>query len=381
MINCCNLYKGRFSQWLCSLWLLMLIGVAQAHPPGLSSAEYTFTPDELKSNLTFSIQDIEAFVPMDSNLDAEVTPDEMTAAKPAIAELIQRELKLTIDNESPKLADPGAVEFDEQNNAHINFRYLIQPSTKPKLVIQAEFLSKFASGHKHFVTIKDASGHLVGEKMLSRQDNQMTQDIIATEESQTGDYPVHTPTHSASFVEFLKLGIEHILTGYDHLLFLFSLLVITHSFWPALKIITFFTIAHSITLALASLNLVELSSSIVEPLIAATIIYVGVENIIRGDHPKGRGLLTFFFGLIHGFGFAGVLREMGISTSGNDIIVPLFSFNLGVEIGQITVAAITLPIIWWLHTKPAIQQRLTPVCSILACLAGGYWLVERTLLS
>jgi HupE / UreJ protein len=165
------------------------------------------------------------------------------------------------------------------------------------------------------------------------------------------------------------------------LLFLFSLLVVTRSFWPAIKIITFFTIAHSITLALAGFSIIDIPSRIVEPLIAATIIYVGVENIVRGDHPKGRGFLTFFFGLVHGFGFAGVLHEMGISSYETGIMLPLFSFNLGVELGQITVATIILPLVWWLHTKPGIGLKLTPICSVLASLAGIYWLVERTLLN
>lgn len=360
--------------------LLMLTGTAFAHDPGLSSADFTVLPNELIARLTFSIQDIEAFVPMDSDQDAEVTTEEMNSAKPGIAELIAHALQLKIDNQAPELINPGSVNFDDQNNAHVEFHYSAAP--KNKLAIKAEFLNKFSSGHKHFVTVKDASGRLLAEKMLSRQDNQIVQNLSVTNEpGRVNNQPETATEHSTTFIDFLKLGIEHILTGYDHLLFLFSLLVITHSFWPALKVITFFTVAHSITLALASLNLVQMPSSIVEPLIAATIIYVGLENILRKGHPKGRGLLTFFFGLIHGFGFAGVLREMGISTSGSNIVVPLFSFNLGVELGQITVAAITLPIIWWLHTKPLIEPRLTPVCSTLACFAGGYWLVERTLLS
>ena len=129
---------------------------------------------------------------------------------------------------------------------------------------------------------------------------------------------------STTFNDFLLLGIEHILTGYDHLLFLLSLLIVTRSFWPAFKIITYFTIAHSITLALAGLNIIDIPGNIVEPLIAATIVYVAVENILRDGKPKGRQWLTFFFGLVHGFGFAAVLREMGISSYETGILVPLF---------------------------------------------------------
>ncbi len=216
--------------------------------------------------------------------------------------------------------------------------------------------------------------------MLNRQDSNFDIDVqnaLAAENNAAGK------SSNSTFVDFLKLGIEHILTGYDHLLFLFSLLVITRSFWPAIQIITFFTIAHSLTLALAGMNIVDIPSSIVEPLIAATIVYVGLENIFRKANvtTRQRCILTFFFGLIHGFGFAGVLREMGISSIETGILVPLFSFNLGVELGQIAVASIVLPVIWRLHKLEKIDRYLVPAGSALTCLAGGYWLLERTVLS
>src|SRR5436309_1729579 len=133
-----------------------------------------------------------------------------------------------------------------------------------------------------------------------------------------------------TFGGFLLLGVKHIWTGYDHLMFLFALLLVCDNFKSAIQIVTFFTVAHSITLALATLNLVWVSSRVVEPSIAASIVYVGLENIIRSEGPKGRWLITFLFGLIHGLGFASVLREMGVSSS-TGVAVPLVSFNLGVE--------------------------------------------------
>jgi hypothetical protein len=160
-------------------------------------------------------------------------------------------------------------------------------------------------------------------------------------------------------------------------LFLFGLLIVTRNFSSSLKIITCFTIAHSITLAVATLSLVQISSKIVEPLIAASIVYVGVENLLRGDDPKGRWLLTFAFGLIHGFGFASVLRELGVGTNGSSITVPLVSFNLGVEVGQIAIAAVALPVIWKLRSNPVFIRRWVPVCSAVVALLGAYWFFER----
>jgi hydrogenase/urease accessory protein HupE len=180
-----------------------------------------------------------------------------------------------------------------------------------------------------------------------------------------------------SFGNFLALGVKHILTGYDHLLFLFGLLVVARGFVSSLSIITSFTIAHSITLAAATFNLAQIPGRIVEPLIAASIVYVGIENLLRSDVPKARQLVTFGFGLIHGFGFASVLREMGIGAGTGGVALPLLSFNIGVELGQIMVAAVALPIIWKLRANPLFIARWVPACSTAVVLLGSSWFVER----
>jgi hypothetical protein len=189
------------------------------------------------------------------------------------------------------------------------------------------------------------------------------------------------PASKASFAGFLKMGVSHIWTGYDHLLFLFGLLIVTKNFRSSVTIITCFTIAHSISLAAATLNLVPVtphfSSKVVEPLIAVSIIYVGVENLIRSGEPKGRWLLTFAFGLIHGLGFAYALKEVGVGSNGASIIVPLVSFNLGVEAGQIAIAAVALPLIWKLRTRPVFVARWVPACSVLVATLGTFWFVQR----
>jgi HupE / UreJ protein len=116
-----------------------------------------------------------------------------------------------------------------------------------------------------------------------------------------------------------------------------------------------------------------------EPLIAASIAFVGVENLVRRGQPKGRSVLTFGFGLVHGFGFASVLREAGVGTSGRSLVLPLFSFNLGVELGQLAVVAVLLPLLWKLRTRPAFARHGVSVVSVVVVLLGGYWLLRRTL--
>jgi HupE/UreJ protein len=179
---------------------------------------------------------------------------------------------------------------------------------------------------------------------------------------------------------FLRLGVAHIWTGYDHLLFLLGLLVVCRSFRSMVVIISSFTVAHSITLALATLGFVDLPGRLVEAIIAGSIFYVGMENLIRrGAEPRGRGAVTFAFGLVHGLGFATVLRQLGVGAGGHGIAVPLFSFNLGVELGQIAIAAIFLPLVWQLRKNAAFLQYGIPLLSGLVAALGLYWLLERAI--
>jgi hydrogenase/urease accessory protein HupE len=142
--------------------------------------------------------------------------------------------------------------------------------------------------------------------------------------------------------------------------------------------VTCFTLAHSLTLALATFNLVHLPSRFVEGAIAASIFFVGAENLFRrGEEPRGRWAVTFGFGLIHGFGFASVLRDLGLGAD-RSVIGPLFSFNLGVELGQIAVAAIVLPLIWRLRQVKKFVDRGVPALSIAVAAAGLFWLLQRT---
>jgi hypothetical protein len=136
-----------------------------------------------------------------------------------------------------------------------------------------------------------------------------------------------------------------------------------------------------LTLALATLGWVNLPPGVTEPLIALTILWVGLDNIRRGGtEPAGRWAVTLLFGLVHGFGFAAVLRDLGVGTDGRALLVPLLAFNQGVELGQLGFAAIVLPLLWWLRRFPWFVKRGVPILSGVAAFAGFYWLVERILM-
>jgi hypothetical protein len=258
-------------------------------------------------------------------------------------------------------------------DAEIQLRY--QRPDGAQLLYRAPLIAQLPFGHRQVLTVRDAAGALLVSRLLGAQDQQVEIPLPPTEAA--ADASLRATQISTS--GFLLLGIEHILTGYDHLLFLFALLLVCDGFWAAAKIITGFTVAHSLTLALATFNVVQLPASIVEPLIAASIIYVAVENVFFRSRLRWRYVLTFAFGLIHGLGFAGILRELGLGANGTPVAGPLFSFNLGVELGQLAIAALVLPLFLWVRQKPAFLARGVPALSLLIAAAGAYWLIERTL--
>jgi hydrogenase/urease accessory protein HupE len=172
---------------------------------------------------------------------------------------------------------------------------------------------------------------------------------------------------------FFLLGIEHILTGYDHIAFLLALIVVGLASREVLKIVTAFTAAHSITLLLAALQIITLNSRFVEAMIAISICYVALENILK-KKTDYRWLITFGFGLIHGFGFASALQELIAGKS--NLVASVLAFNLGVETGQLMIFFILLPILYYL--KKSARFRLVTAGTSAAVFAMGFaWLVER----
>ena len=192
-----------------------------------------------------------------------------------------------------------------------------------------------------------------------------------------GEVPGERLPHVPSFGEYLRLGVEHILTGYDHLAFLLGLLAVCRKLSSVLAIVTAFTLAHSLTLAVAVLGLVTLPGRLVEPLIAVTIVAVAAENLWRGEAVRHRSAVAFGFGLIHGFGFAGALAAVGLGRDGAPIALPLLAFNLGVELGQAAVSALLLAALFRLRRVPAFERHGARVLSAVVGLAGLFWLGQR----
>lgn len=320
--------------------LTFLCGTALAHDPGLSAAEVRVLADRIVAEVSFAPQDVAGIQPLDTNL--------ITIADH------RGELKLR--SVSRKLSD--------RNSVHFLLEFF--NSNARELRITAPILAKLPRGHKQFCSVYDSENRVLAERMLSAEANDLTIDLRTTSDDDD------------SIFRFLVLGVEHILTGYDHLAFLLALLLGGDSLRRNAKIITSFTVAHSLTLALATFGLINIPPAIVEPVIAASIVFVGLENLFR-RRVAARWLVTFGFGLVHGLGFASALRELGIGGLGVRAAIPLFSFNLGVELAQLAMAALILPLVWKLKQRPSFALKHVPALSLLITFAGVYWFLVRIL--
>jgi len=184
-----------------------------------------------------------------------------------------------------------------------------------------------------------------------------------------------------TFVSYIPTGFAHIVPmGLDHILFVVGLFFLSTQMKPLLWQVSAFTAAHTITLALASLGYVSVPGSIVEPLIAASIAYVAIENIyMKGQLTPWRPLLVFAFGLLHGLGFASVLEEFGLPQHG--FVAALIGFNIGVELGQLFVIAVAfLAVGLWFGNKPWYRRVIAVPASVAIAIMGLWWVVERTVL-
>ncbi|MBC7648904.1 MAG: HupE/UreJ family protein [Vitreoscilla sp.] len=190
--------------------------------------------------------------------------------------------------------------------------------------------------------------------------------------------------------QYLKDGIFHIWAGYDHILFLLALLLpavlirqggkwqpaprLGGAFKEVVKVVTAFTLAHSITLSLASLQIISLPSRLVESLIGASVIFAALNNL-RGTVEGRRWVMAFVFGLVHGFGFASVLADLGLPQGA--LVLALVGFNAGVEVGQLTIVAVFLPLAFWLRASRFYRVGVLIGGSLLVALLASWWLAQR----
>lgn len=318
--------------------------------------------DSLYLTYKFDITDLERVFSLDQNDDQVIDRDELLTRVPEIYHFIETNSTIRLSYLRTSLARLDAsFEEDRAGNLFINFHFAKSGMADlSALNVEINFFEAFGSDYKVLGRI-NRHGEL--EQMIFTNATPLFKQEFS---SQHRDL-------LRQFAAFVFLGIEHIFIGADHIMFLFGLLVIGGRFMTLVKIVTSFTISHSITLVLAALQLIVIPGWFVESAIALSIVYIACENFFVQKSDR-RWLVTGFFGLVHGFGFANVLGDLGLPTKG--LLPSLLAFNVGVEIGQIVIVTIMLPVIWaLLHTR--FEKQVVWIGSAVILVFGATWFLNR----
>jgi hypothetical protein len=386
----------------------VLAARAAAHNPDTSYARLKITPESLETRFTYDLFSLVRLAPgLDADGDRQVSRAELVQQAPRVFEYLTTHIRLEIDGQQADFGEPQPVEFPpgvgeaipEQGYhaatslVHFGFHKPLEKPARDFWVL-FEIFSELGNRHSVLAAIEHAGQE---QEVVFRyfEPDYLYDTGYAAAVSQPAAEAIRAPLVTAAPVppaaperssrrsntqssiwpqlaSFFRLGVEHIFLGYDHVLFLLSLIVVSR-FWDVVKIVTSFTIAHTVTLILATLEVVELPSRLVETAIAGTIVYVAVENFWI-EQANRRWMLTFFFGLVHGFGFAGVLRELGLPTVG--LVRSLLSFNVGVEVGQLAIVAVLFPGMAALSKWRYGKQSQYAISGVIA-LCGLCWFVDR----
>jgi hydrogenase/urease accessory protein HupE len=335
-----------------------------AHWADLSVSEFVVEPSQVKVTLTVPTQLLSS---ADTDRNSQLSQKEVSASLSKLQTLISDRVTLTDEQGTkgnftlePTITVTTLPNADNTTNDHTTLTGLYTWSApREGLTIRYGLFEPGITSAQSLATITE--GERVQEYVFTPR--QMVLNL-------------NTNGIWGRIQRFLSLGIEHILTGYDHILFLLSVLMGSTGFWAVLKIVTAFTAAHSITLSLAVLGIVKLPAIFVESAIALSIAYIATENLLRKE-PRHRWLLTFGFGLIHGLGFASILQEFNLPA--NALALSLASFNLGVELGQVVVVSLFFALLSFIQ-KYTWEAKLRCGLSFSLIGIGLYWFLRRAFL-
>ncbi len=357
----------RFAVSILSALLLALTGTApaRAHDLPMSAIDLEVRDEALLARVSVHSFDLAAELgppaPEDSLLDREALP---RLAAP-IRSFVRERLHVEADGAALGPAVETLVASPEALTVTIVVRF---PLERPAKSLKIEGLLFDAPGHVTLLDVRE-NGETVREEFFNADQRSVLVKLGVGREI----LPVVR--------RFVESGIHHIFIGPDHILFIVGLMLLGGSVGRLLEIVTGFTLAHSVTLTLATLGVLNPPARLIEPLIALSIVFVGLDNLTaKPERRDRRALLAFGFGFIHGFGFASVLREFGIPPK--SVGWALFSFNAGVEIGQACIVLAVAPVLALLRAKsPAAARFVALAGSVSVAFAGAWWFVERVFFS
>jgi hydrogenase/urease accessory protein HupE len=334
---------------------------AAAHPVPFSYLDLRIEPGAIELTLVAHMYDVAHELGVDPP-DRILEPSALVPNGDAVLALLRTRLQIAADGRVLTEGSWSAAEpLLDRQSLRWHARYLT--TTAPGSVSVTAILFPYDAAHQTFLNFYEGDA-LTSQAILDRSHPQL--------EYFVGD----RQGVLAVIRKFVPSGVHHILIGPDHLLFLVGLLLLGGSVRRLLLLVSAFTAAHSITLSLAALNVVTPPARVIEPAIALSIVYVGVDNLMVGRGRDVRAWIAFAFGFIHGFGFANVLREMNLPNQA--LGWSLFSFNLGVEIGQLLVVLVVASALMALRSRnEAAGRRLAFAGSLAVIVIGAFWFIQR----
>ena len=339
---------------------LFLASPASAHPVPFSYIVIRTQPDALELTLVAHAYDVAYELGMKP---AANVPDlsSIMARSTEIVPVLGKRVVITADGQMLQATWAAPEAMPERDSIRLRARYVL--SRLPGRIDIATVMFPYDPVHKTFVNIYEGDA--------------VTAQAILDKDRAAFEYFTGTRQGALAVLQrFVPSGVHHILIGPDHLLFLIGLMLLGGTIRQLLLVVTAFTIAHSITLSLAALNVVMPPAGLIEPAIALSVVYVGADNLLMQGGRDMRAWTAFAFGLIHGFGFANVLRDMDLPSRA--LGWSLFGFNVGVEIGQLFVVVLVAAALGWIRSRSAVAgRRLVLVGSVVVMLAGAYWFVQR----
>jgi hypothetical protein len=360
---------------LLAVLLLVATGAAQAHKPS-DSYLTLFTGEKVRGQWDIALRDLDLAIGLDTDGDGAITWGEVRAKHAAIAAYALARLSLKRGGSACRLLATGHLFDEHSDGGYAVLRFEAEcPVSRQDLELEYSLLFDLDPTHRGLLRVDDGAGSQAA--VLSPERPRL----------RIGGPPRPAPEQ---FADYLREGIWHIWIGFDHILFLVSLLLpsvfaferkawvaaarFREAFWDVFKVATSFTAAHSITLSLAALSVIALPSRLVESAIALSVLLAALNNLRPLVHGR-RWLVAFAFGLIHGFGFASVLADLGLPREA--LVLALVGFNLGVEAGQIALVAAFLPLAFAARDTWAYRRLIFAGGSAAIALLAAVWLVER----
>jgi hypothetical protein len=352
---------------------------AEAHRPSDAFLSLTVDGASLSGQLEIAVQDVDALIGADADGDRRLTWGELRAAGPRLAATALEQLQLRGDGRACTLAVADLLVHRRNDGVYAWLALQGECATAPReLQIGYGLLFDLDPTHRAMLRLDADNG---------------TQTAVFSPDRRVQAWTLAGSSHWRAFGDYLVEGVRHIWIGIDHILFLLALLLPSVLVWraagwqpvcrlrPALldvtATVTAFTAAHSITLTLAALDVVRLPGAAVEAAIAASVVLAALNNL-RPLVWRRRWLLAFGFGLIHGFGFASVLGELGLPQGLR--VLSLLAFNIGVELGQLAIVLVAVPLAYALRASRFYRIGVLRVGSLAVVLLAGIWFVQRTAL-